>query len=387
MIRSAIIKVSGACNLACSYCYYMTERPAALQVPMPVPVMEAALGRLAAHVAHKGGEDRGFAVYWHGGEPLLRRAGFWEAVTATEARLAEAFGVEWTNIITTNAVLVDDGMAAFFADHRWKVSVSIDGPAPQHDRHRVDGKGRGTYESVVAGFLRLRRAGVEPTVHSVIGEEPEAGRALYAHHSGLAVRRCVLHLPFYSRQATDADARSARVLEQVLAFYRTWRADDSPMRVRLFDSVIQKLEHKRHITCHHEDRCNEVVTIEPRGDVYLCDDLLGLDMAEAGLGHNVLSADFDRVADLVDERLTAAGHFQKSAECLSCEIYDICGGGCPATRWDGHTYANRSSHCAVFQGVFSLIRGEWEKNRQLGALLARHLAVREPTAGSAGTSL
>jgi uncharacterized protein len=374
MITIAIIKVSGACNLGCTYCYYMTERPRELQVPMPVPVMEAALAGLAKHAAGQPGPRRAVSVYWHGGEPLLRKPAFWEAVCHLEEQLAAAHDVRWDNILTTNAVLVDEQTAAFFASHGWQVAVSIDGPPARHDKFRLDLRGRGTYDKVIAGYQRLRQAGVEPHVHSVIGEEEGSGRALYEHHRRLGVRSCMIHLPFYSRLSEpDADARSGRVLDQVLAFHDLWKADGGMMKVRLFDSLIRKLERGLHSSCHHREVCNQVVTIEPTGDVYLCDDLLGLDMKNASVGLSVLSADFDQIAQRVDGQIDQGGHRRKAQECLDCEIYDLCGGGCPATRWDGRGYANRSAHCQVFLGTYARLKQDWEAGQGLGAVLARFL--------------
>jgi uncharacterized protein len=371
MIKHVIVKVSGACNLGCTYCYYMTDRPTSAKVPMSLAVMEATLAGLADYLDQCEPGDRAVNIHWHGGEPLLRKPAFWHAVHEAETRLSSVHGVRWGNIMTTNAVLLSDEMVDFLAGNRWIVQISIDGPRPRHDRYRLDLRGNGTYDRVIEGYLRLRQAGLEPVVHSVLGEEEGSGRALYEHHKRLGVTACQIHLPFYSwLSEPDADRRSAGLLRELLAVHELWQGDGQTMRIRTFDSVLRMLRRGEAISCHHKDICNEVITIEPSGDVFLCDDLLGLDMNEARLGLSVLSSDFNRVADEVDQRIAAAGHFNKAEECAKCEIYDLCRGGCPATRWDGHTYANRSAHCAVFKGTYSKIKETYEADNSVGALLA-----------------
>ncbi len=67
--------------------------------------------------------------------------------------------VEYT--IQTNGTLIDDEFAAFFAEHRFLVGVSVDGPPALHDRYRVDRGGAPTSERVLRGLERLRAHGVE----------------------------------------------------------------------------------------------------------------------------------------------------------------------------------------------------------------------------------
>lgn len=375
MIRHVIIKVSGACNLACSYCYYMTARDQALQVPMPEHVMAATLRGLARYARRQDPPLAAVSLYWHGGEPLLRNLDFWRSVVRLQQDTA-AGGFSWDNRITTNATLVDDDIAAFFGTHRWTVNVSIDGPRAQHDAERVDHLGRGSYAQVLEGFERLRHAGLQPTVFTVVRDQEGSGAALYAHHKALGVTSCELHLPFYNwTTEPDADRKSESVLREVMAFYDAWQADGRVMQVRLFDTVFSKLRHGQHLVCHHVDRCNEVVTIEPNGDVFLCDDLLGMDYRGSKLGLNVLMTNFQRVASAVDHAIGTAQLAAKSPDCRACDIFDICGGGCAATRWDGTSYANRSAHCGVFKGLFSAIKDEWEEREATFAgRLARSLA-------------
>ncbi len=358
MIRHVIVKVAGTCNLACKYCYYMPDRARALQVLMPRHVMGALLEGLAAA---DGREARNGVVtlYWHGGEPLLQPLGFWLAVHRLQTDLCRTHGIRWENRLTTNATLVDDRMAEFLAMRHWTVNVSLDGPRAVHDRERVDRRGRGTYDRTFAGLETLRRAGIEPAVFSVMRDDEGAGVTLYQHYKALGIQAGELCIPVYNwHTEMDPDARSARLLAQLTTFYQAWRADARPMRVRLLDSVIHRIRCGQHLACHHAGCCTEVVTVEPTGDVYLCDDLLGMDYRAAKLGPNVLSCDFAHVADLVAAVGRRRHYADVGDDCHRCAVYDICCGGCPATRWDGTSYVNRSAHCAIFKSLFALIAAD-----------------------------
>jgi len=144
--------VSSRCALACRYCYY--REPLVPAVGPPPGDVPAWLERFLAGLFDRA--PGAVCMGWQGGEPLLAGLPYYRRVVALQARLARP-GTVIDNDLQTSGVLVDDEWAAFLADWRFLVGISLDGPAALHDDARVDRAGRGTHARAMAGLERLRR--------------------------------------------------------------------------------------------------------------------------------------------------------------------------------------------------------------------------------------
>jgi hypothetical protein len=78
--------------------------------------------------------------------------------------------------IQTNGVLIDEEWAEFFKANDVLVGLSVDGPKELHDRYRVDKRGLGSFDRVMAGFEHLKQAEVDVNVLCTI----HAGNQEYA---------------------------------------------------------------------------------------------------------------------------------------------------------------------------------------------------------------
>jgi uncharacterized Fe-S cluster-containing radical SAM superfamily protein len=165
--------VGPACNLACSYCYYLDsarlyERPHRFRMSDAIleryvrQFIEASPGPLVHFV-------------WHGGEPTLAGLGFYRRAVELQRRYLPDGWKCWNNL-QTNGTLLDDAWCAFLAEEGFEVGVSLDGPEVLHDSHRRDSLGRGSHARAMAGLRRLLDHGVEPdllcTVTAATAAEP-----------------------------------------------------------------------------------------------------------------------------------------------------------------------------------------------------------------------
>ena len=114
-----VMQPTTLCNLDCSYCYLPAR---AADRRMPVGVAEAVAGPVNDWAAR-----RRFSVVWHGGEPLA-------AGREHLATLLAPFAPAVEHHVQTNATLIDEAWCDFFAEHRIRVSVSVDGP---RERNRL----------------------------------------------------------------------------------------------------------------------------------------------------------------------------------------------------------------------------------------------------------
>src|SRR3989338_7663517 len=157
------------CNLDCTYCYYLKKKtlfPQTRNYKMEEPLLERFV---AQYIAAQQGRHIQFV--WQGGEPTLLGVPFFEKVVDLQRRYCPP-GKTISNAIQTNGTLVDQAWAQFFRQNDFLVGISIDGPRRMHDRHRLDRKGRPSFDAVMAGLGALQAAGGGGGLHRPDGGQP-----------------------------------------------------------------------------------------------------------------------------------------------------------------------------------------------------------------------
>lgn len=156
------------CNLACSYCF---EKPMRSARKMDSAVARAAVDLL---FDYSSGEEM-LDITHFGGEPLLNIPTLVAATEYAEGRAAAA-GKTIAFNVTTNGLLLNDGLADYLAQHSIKVLLSIDGLAASHDRYRLDRQGRGTFDRVMAALRLLKER--QPWIGAKMTVMPENAQRL-----------------------------------------------------------------------------------------------------------------------------------------------------------------------------------------------------------------
>jgi len=258
--RVFIVRTTNACNLACSYCY-MPEKGT---TNMPLDLAE----QLIDQAVELSGDTLVFI--WHGGEPLLMGRRFFEGIIARQSRHDRAF----INAVQTNGYGLNDTMAAFFANHGFHVSVSLDMPRARHDACRRTRKDdRPSFERIAGNLDLLRRHGLPVSVLAVVGDltyPVEEYRAFIDEHR---LDSLALNLDFDLALKTDP-ALGARYTALLDGLYRHAEAAQRPFALREATTVIEHLRHLPVSLCwHSETFCGDNhCAISETGDVYLgCD--------------------------------------------------------------------------------------------------------------------
>ncbi len=161
-----VMQPTTLCNLDCSYCYLPLRR---VDRKMSVDVARA----VAASVGPWARTGR-FSVVWHGGEPLAAGRDHFADLIAPFAE-----GVE--HHVQTNATLIDDAWCEFFAEHRIRVSVSVDGPEPRNGE-RVTRGSKPAYDRIMRGVEALKRHDIPFSALCVVARpEPGLATELYGY--------------------------------------------------------------------------------------------------------------------------------------------------------------------------------------------------------------
>lgn len=148
-LQQLILNITERCNLRCRYCTYggiYAHRRGHSNKDMSLDTAQAAVHRFLENL----GEEPCLSFY--GGEPLLRFDLIEEVIAYTEAHTKRQLGYT----ITTNGTLLTTPVCDYLRAKRFNILVSLDGPHEIHDRYRVDGIGRGTFQEILSNLQPLR---------------------------------------------------------------------------------------------------------------------------------------------------------------------------------------------------------------------------------------
>ena len=96
---------------------------------------------------------RPITIGFLGGEPLRNRS-LVHAVVALADRLAQQRHLDVRYSITTNGTLFTDADLELFRNHRFAVTVSVDGDAVAHDAQRPLRNGSGSFAQLASACSR-----------------------------------------------------------------------------------------------------------------------------------------------------------------------------------------------------------------------------------------
>src|SRR5882672_10989727 len=148
-LSTLVLNVNTGCNLSCTYCYKEDLAKPADGRKMDFVTAARSVDLLLA----AGAARERVNIVFFGGEPLSNIALIKQVVGYAEVAAGRA-GQHMDFSMTTNATLLTPALIDYFDEHRFGISVSIDGPKDIHDRHRKSVGGRGTYD-VVARKVRV----------------------------------------------------------------------------------------------------------------------------------------------------------------------------------------------------------------------------------------
>jgi uncharacterized protein len=326
-LSTMVLNVTNQCNLSCSYCYeygedkivqtdygrqpkWMTEDTARESVDF--------LLRESGKVAH---------LTFFGGETLLNFKVLQFAVAYATTRAAE-LGKEIDFSLTTNATLLKPDVIEFLAEHRFGVTISIDGPADVQNKFRVFHNGAGSY-----GLI-------EPKIKALLARHRSRpiGARVTLTKDTLQVRRIYDHLtkevgfwevgfaPVTSapgRPHAFGDDGFDEVLAQFRDLARDYRDNAIENRHHGFSNVRETLE-EIHKGASKAWPCGAgfgLLGVSTSGDVALCHRFAGSDDHKLGTVRDGIDRDVQRA-------FLDAHHVANKTECQTCWARPLCAGGC-----------------------------------------------------------
>ena len=354
-VQVLIKPASADCNLNCGYCFYLRKAslyPDAKVHRMAPDVQEEMIRQILLY----GGDHPAFA--YQGGEPTLMGLDYFKRSVEIQMERA-ARGTTISNSIQTNGILIDDHWAAFLAQYRFLVGLSLDGPAHVHDSYRIDRGGNPTHERVLGAARLMRDYGVEFNILSVISSyaAPRA-KEIYHYHreQGFDWLQFIPAVEFDPATGKLADFSPApddygRFMCDI---FDEWKAEFKNGRptvsVRLFDTLLSIYAGLGAPSCTFRHKCGIYLVVEHNGDCYACDFFVDPEWKLGNLMEQSMRAMLEgpRMREFAD--MKADLH----PDCEACEWLRICHGGCTKDRMRSGAPGERGKDyfCESYKRIF-----------------------------------
>lgn len=355
-----MIKPAGsACNLNCSYCFYLSKATLA-DGPGPGRMSDPTLEKFVReYIEGVTGEEVVFS--WQGGEPTLMGLDFFRKVVALQAKYAKP-NQTIENDLQTNGTLLDEEWCRFLKEHRFLVGLSIDGPRDIHDPCRVDKGGRPTFDRVMASVRCLKKHGVRfntlTCVHRYNARRPLDVYRFLRREVGSTYIQFIPIVEYKTFETVaprtwdwaampmdgDPEARPGHPRSIVTDWsvdpedwgyflsktFDEWRNRDlGRVLVNHFETLVAQHMELPSQLCVYSEYCGKGVAVEHDGSVYSCDHFV---YPEYRIG-NIHSG---KLSDTVLSRQQVKFGYAKSEslpkQCRGCPYLKDCYGECPKNR-------------------------------------------------------
>ncbi len=323
------------CNLACTYCYQEVLDPDGdLATPEVIESLFAYVDRF-----HGAESPRPYLTLF-GGEPL-------RDAPAQRDRVGRLLAGARKRGLEVAAVTNGHDLAAYLpmleAGAVKEVQVTLDGPAPLHDRRRPHASGRGTFDRIAAGIDGLVRAGIPVNLRVVVDRENLPALPQLA---AFAASRGWLDLP-PSRFKTQVGRNyelfgcaSRQGLGALFDRVELWAAyvelSEAHPELRRFHRPrfhgMGHLAETGELPAPNFDACpaaKKEWAFGPDGGLYGCTATVGHPAHRLGRFHPEIARDEAAIARW-RERSTLT-----IPACRACALAPVCGGGCGAVAWSG----------------------------------------------------
>jgi uncharacterized protein len=357
--HTTIKPIGSACNLRCSYCYYLSKE-ALLGQKGKGHIQDDTLERfIVEYIAAQDVEEIVFT--WHGGEPTLMGLPFFRKVVELQEKHTPS-GRRISNDIETNGTLLDDDWCSFLAENQFLIGLSLDGPRELHDTYRTTKQGGPSFDKVFAAARLMNKHGVTFSTLSTVNRNnarypeevyrflrDEVGTRFMQFIPCVEPRQFENVAPGHLQEnglVTAGDPRAhpghpdSVVTEWsvdpddwgdfLVRLFDDWRAHDrGKVKINLFETLFALRRGEPAMVCSNSPICGKNIAIEYGGRVYSCDHFVYPEYRLGTLGERPLS---EMVFSLQQLEFGLNKFNSLPSECRTCAYLKLCWGECPRTR-------------------------------------------------------
>lgn len=352
-IQLLIKPVSGRCNLNCKYCFYedvTNKREIKFLEFMSYETLEVVIRKAMDYA------DGYCSFAFQGGEPTLIGLDFYRQLLALQRKYHKP-GVMVENVIQTNGYKLSQEWAIFFAKNGFLVGISLDGTRHSHNAYRVNAKEEGSFADVMDTIRLFEKYGVRFNILTVVNDVTALNiTKIYSFYNKnkFQYQQYIACLePLSCVRGVEKYSLTPKVYgEFLITLFELWYKDliigEQPY-IRQFENYISILMGKAPEACECKEECSVQKVIEADGSVYPCDFYV-LDQYLLG---NIHVNTFEEMAQSSKAVEFSEESKVTSKECLECEYFSLCNGGCARQREGTEIHSGEKNYyCNAYRLFF-----------------------------------
>ncbi|MEM0635477.1 MULTISPECIES: cyclophane-forming radical SAM/SPASM peptide maturase XyeB [Providencia] len=356
-----ILKVSERCNINCTYCYVFNLGNEVAINSKPI-ISSEIINHLVEFFEQATTEYdiESIQVDFHGGEPLMM--GKKRFIAACQKLISGNYSnTKLYLACQTNAILIDPDWIDIFSKYSISIGVSIDGPKHINDKHRLDTKGRSTYDNTIKGFKLLQNYWKEGKLKDqpgilCVANPNVSGKDIYRHFvDELECTKFDFLIPDETHDTCiDPTNLSEFYCSAIDEFFLDSNND---IYIRYFHTSIQSmLKPDFTPTMGVSKTSNDIIalTISSEGDVYIDDTLRGTNDNIFSVIGNIKNIKFRETLSSWQMKKYMQINSQLPSDCVNCIWKKTCSGGRHIQRYSKADSFNRKSvFCPSIKKILS----------------------------------
>lgn len=328
-----VLKATRLCNLRCTYCHSWAEGPN--QTVSFHTLVSTVRQILAIPNVNR------FEFVWHGGEITLLKPAFFKKLIWLQQQFKRPEQYI-TNTMQSNVVNISDEWLIFIKGIGMNVGISLDGVPAVNDKRRVDYRGRKTSDRIAKGIKKLREHDIPYGALIVVDREVYQTDMKEMLDYFISIE--LTHIEFLNIVPDNRLVKGQYVGEGFISYaefiqflsklFTIWvNGYQEKIHIAVFDDFIRVLKDAKNkpSACYWSGNCSqEIITLEPNGDISPCDKYVGDKNSIYG---SLLDTDLADLLAHSSHNQQAINEEKTATEKMHhCEWFSICHGGCPHDR-------------------------------------------------------
>ena len=305
-----VLVVTENCNMRCDYCYVRDKSSRV----MPADIARKAIDRAVDSIKAGGVLELGF----FGGEPLLESERIGKYIDYAR-QVTKGKGLQLVLFLTTNGTIDNEQAWQIMLRDDMSLTISLDGRAETHDKHRRFCDGKPSSEKVLKTIEKLQNQGHEFGVIAVAGPDNVGELDMEVNYLyNLGIQRIDLSLNLWNTWGTDAAEQLHRTVAKCA---RIWKDGLPERKLSWFDDKLASLM-DRDVNLFRCGFGKGQIAVSVEGHLYPCERLVGNnnDNKSTRMPGDVFDGD--------DFWFGPKENIRTCGACQQCGIADVCNTTC-----------------------------------------------------------